>query len=87
MLSGCSALEPYPTYPADPRPGEIDAGPRVAICYDGLVSSSDEVQRAAQQECVANTEATPIDTDSLLQHCPLLLPTRATFVCKPAAQH
>ena len=81
LIAGCSALEPYPTYPASARSGEIDAGPRVAICYDALVSTLDQVQAAAQQECAADTVATPVDTDWYLQYCPLLLPARATFVC------
>jgi hypothetical protein len=82
-LSGCSGLQPYPTYPADALPGEADAGPRVAICYDTLVSTLDQVQAAAQQECAADTVATPARTDWQMQFCPLLLPTRATFVCAP----
>jgi hypothetical protein len=82
-LAGCSALEPYATFPRVARPGEVDAGPRVAICYDGLVSSLDDVQRAAQEECAANTAATYSSTDYYLQNCPLLLPGRATFVCAP----
>lgn len=83
-MTGCSALEPYPTYPATAEPGEADPGPRVAVCYDTLVSTRDEVKTAAQQECAANTEATPVRTDWLLQYCPLLLPARATFVCAPS---
>lgn len=82
-LAGCSAFDPFPTYP---RPGEgaaANAGPRVAICYDTLVSSDAEVQQAAQEECAPNTRATRVDTDWLLQYCPLLLPARATFVCAP----
>ena len=80
-LDGCSALEPYATYPRSAGPGEVDAGPRVAICYDTLVSSLDDVQKAAQEECAANTVATYSSTDWYLQYCPLLLPARATFVC------
>ena|SRR5271166_2663251 len=83
ILAGCSALDPYPTYPRAAEAGVTDAGPRVAICYDTLVSTLDEVQAAAQQECAADTVATPADTDWLLQYCPLLLPARATFVCTP----
>jgi hypothetical protein len=82
-LAGCSAFDPYPTYPRDPEAGVTDAGPRVAICYDTLVSTLAEVQKAAQQECAADTTAAPVDTDWLLQYCPLLLPARATFVCAP----
>src|SRR5712692_4630596 len=82
-LAGCSALDPYPTFPAAARTGEVDAGPRVAICYDTLVSTLDQVQVAAQQECAANTVATGVGTDWYLQYCPLLLPARATFTCSP----
>jgi hypothetical protein len=55
----------------------------VAICYDTLVSTLAEVQAAAQQECAAETIATPVDTDWYIQYCPLLLPARATFTCAP----
>ena len=75
-VTGCGLLDAYPTLPRPPRPGVADAGSRVAICYDTLVSSLDEVQAMAQQECSAGT-------DWYLQHCPLLLPARATFVCAP----
>jgi hypothetical protein len=82
-LTGCSALDPYPTYPANARPGEVDPGPRVAICYDTLVSTPGQVQATAQQECTPNTQATLVRTDWYLQYCPLLLPARATFTCSP----
>ena len=83
-LAGCGgAFQPYPTVPPDAQPGEADAGPRVAICYDTFASSLDQVQAAAQQECAPNTQATPVRTDWYLQYCPLLLPARATFVCTP----
>ena len=81
-LAGCSALEPYATYPRAARPGEDAALTRVAICYDTFVSSLDQVQAAAQQECAADTVATYSSTDWYLQYCPLLLPARATFVCE-----
>jgi hypothetical protein len=81
-LVGCSALEPYPVIRGR-RDGRSDAGPRVAICYDTLVSSLDEVERAAQEECAPDTAATYSSTDWYLQFCPLLLPARATFVCAP----
>ena len=82
-LTGCGAFQPYPTYPANALPGEVDPGPRVAICYDALVSTLDQVQAAAQQECAADTEARSVGTDWHLQYCPLFLPARATFVCAP----
>jgi hypothetical protein len=81
-LAGCSALAPYPTYPRMAGPGE-DAAQRVAICYDTFVSTLDEVEAAAQQECPSNTTATYATTDWYLQYCPLLLPARATYMCTP----
>jgi hypothetical protein len=80
-LAGCSQLQPYATYPRAARAGEVDAGARVAVCRDPLVSSLDDAQRTAQEECSANTIATYSSTDWNLQNCPLLLPARATFVC------
>jgi hypothetical protein len=82
-VAGCSALDPYPTFPRYPEVDGHDKGPRVAICYDPLVSPTARVTQAAQGECAANRVATRIDTDFLLQYCPLLLPARATFVCAP----
>jgi len=79
-LAGCTLLNPFPTAPRVAQPGS-PAGPRVAICYNTLSTSLAEVQAEAQQECGANTVASPIDTDWYLQNCPLLLPARATFVC------
>jgi hypothetical protein len=81
--TGCSLLDPYPTYPQQPAPGVQDPGPRIAICYDAIASSKDQVQKAAQDECAPNTVATRIDTDWKLDYCPVLLPARATFLCKP----
>lgn len=83
LLAGCSALEPYATYPRAARPGEDTSLTRVAICYDTFVSSLDQVQVAAQQECAADTVATYSTTDWYLQYCPLLLPARATYMCTP----
>jgi len=82
-LAGCSALEPYATYPRAARPGEDTSLTRVAICYDTFVSSLEQVQAAAQQECAAATVATYSSTDWYLQFCPLLLPARATYMCTP----
>lgn len=79
-LAGCSALDPFPTTPRAAAPGAPTAR-RVAICYNRLTTSLAEVQAQAQQECSANTVASPVDTDWYLQNCPLLLPARATFVC------
>ena len=79
-LGGCGSLDPYATLPRAVHPGQ-PAGPRVGICYNGLRSSAAQVQAEAQRECAANTLAEPVDTDWYMETCPLLLPSRATFVC------
>jgi hypothetical protein len=85
-LAACSALDPYSTYPPQPDAATHDAGPRVAICSDTLVSPGAAVQKAPQSQCAADTVATRVETDRLLQYCPLLLPARATFVCTPKSK-
>jgi hypothetical protein len=82
-LAGCSAFDPYPTFPQPAATGAKEPGGRVAICYEPVVSSGIEVQKAAQDECAAQTLATRVDTDWKLDYCPLFLPARATFVCEP----
>jgi hypothetical protein len=82
-VAGCSALAPYPTVPPAPSPGATAAGTRVSICYDALASSREEVRARAQRECPAHTQARFAATDLRMNHCPILLPARATFVCTP----
>jgi len=87
-LAGCSApagpLGPYVTYPPQQAvTGDEDAGPQVAICYDGSANALTTVQKAAQDDCGPGTLANLLDTDARLYYCPLLLPTRATFICQP----
>ncbi len=82
-LAGCGALAPYSTAPAAATPGQ-PAGARVAICYNALTTSREAAQAEAQNECPAGTAAAErVDTDYLLDYCPLLLPARASFVCAP----
>ncbi|MBV8888580.1 MAG: hypothetical protein JO305_02820 [Alphaproteobacteria bacterium] len=82
-LAGCADFAPYATAPRPAPEGVVDPGSRVAICYDTLWTSLAQVRNAAQQECSPNTTAEPVSTDWYLLHCPLLLPARATFVCRP----
>ncbi|MBV9828097.1 MAG: hypothetical protein JO001_20885 [Alphaproteobacteria bacterium] len=92
ILGSCSALDPYPTTPRAPAtpPAGIPAAalkaspplPRVGICYNTLTTTLAEVQAQAQQECGPKTQPEPASTDWYLQYCPVLLPARATFVCK-----
>jgi hypothetical protein len=82
-LAGCGgAFTPYATLPSVATAGQ-PAGTRVAICYNGIETSHDAAQEAAQKECPAGTRAERVDKDYYLQFCPLLLPARATFACVP----
>lgn len=84
LLAGCGAFEPFPTTPLPLDSGQAaPAGQRVAICYNPMSSNDAEMQAAAQQECRADTVAELSATDYHVQTCPLLLPGRASFVCKP----
>jgi hypothetical protein len=76
-LGGC---DPYATLPRAAQTGQT-AGPRVGICYNSLRSSPAQIQAEAQRDCAADTLAEPVDSDWYMETCPLLLPTRATFVC------
>jgi hypothetical protein len=80
-LFGCANLAPYATAPPALAPGKSAPGPRVAICFDGFAGSRAAVQARAQRECPAHTAATFLADDLRLNHCPVLLPVRATFLC------
>lgn len=83
VLAGCGALGPYSTYPAPATPDQ-QAGARVGICYSALTTPREAAQAEAQKECPAGTTAERVDTDYILNYCPLLLPAHATFACAPA---
>jgi hypothetical protein len=84
LACGCSALVPFPTAPASAAPGIVDPRQRVGICFNTLKTPPEQVQQAAQVECLGNTVAERVgDTDYRLDVCPLAVPGRATFVCTP----
>jgi hypothetical protein len=83
-LAGCSSLTPFTTGPRGAQPGVKDPGPRVAICYNALKTSPEKLLELAQAQCFNNSVPERVDTDYLLEACPVLTPGRATFVCKPA---
>jgi hypothetical protein len=82
-LAACSEFAPFETY-APPAPkGKTETGPRVAVCYDRLTNSQAAIAAAAQAQCPKGTAAARVGTDLTMQNCPLLLPSRAIFVCAP----
>jgi hypothetical protein len=84
VLAGCSSyVEPFETYALQPSFGTNDPRPRVAICYNGLKTSDDEIRQLAQAQCIGDAVAERIATDYRLDTCPMAVPGRATFVCTP----
>jgi hypothetical protein len=83
LATGCSALTPYATEPLAAAKGVEDPGSRIAICYNMLKTSDDQVQQLAQAECLGDTVAQRVDTDYRLDNCAMSVPARATFVCTP----
>jgi hypothetical protein len=83
LACGCSALTPYPTAPASPAKGVVDPRQRVAICFNALKTSPEQVQQAAQAECLGDTVAERVDSDYWPDFCALAVPGRATFACTP----
>jgi hypothetical protein len=83
-LAACrTEFEAYGTTPLPLNEGVTEAGPRVAVCYNALSTPQPRVAELAQQQCAADRVARPLTTDWHLQVCPLLLPSRANFVCAP----
>lgn len=82
-LAGCAAVAPYRTVPPAPAPGAATPAPRLAFCYDGFAGGRAAVQARATRECPAPARVRYLGTDFRLNHCPLLAPARATFLCAP----
>ena len=84
LACGCNALTPFSTVPAKPGKGVADPRQRVGICANPLKTSPQEVQQAAQAECIGNTVAERVTGDDYwLDVCPLAVPDRVTFACTP----
>jgi hypothetical protein len=79
-LGACNLLDPFPTTARGAQTGQ-PAGERIGVCYNTMTTTLAAVREQAQQQCTAGTLAEPVDTDWYLQTCPLLLPSRASFVC------
>jgi hypothetical protein len=83
LLSACGSLvEPFEGVPRAPEPGSVEAGPRVAVCYNAMFASPAAVRRVAEEACGSDAIAQPAGQDMRLS-CPLLTPVRASFICTP----
>jgi hypothetical protein len=84
LVCACSALTPFPSTPTTPAAGVVDPRQRVGICYNGLKTSPEALQQAAQVECLGDTVAERVGgVDYWLDACPVVVPGRATFACTP----
>jgi hypothetical protein len=85
-MAGCSGFTPFPVGPRGLELGEKSPGTRVAVCYNGLKTTPEEVQKLGLEQCQENGDTTAelLSTDYRLDNCPLMTPARATFLCKKA---
>jgi len=81
LLAGCSSpLPPYETLP--PANPAQDDSLRIALCYNGLTTSDEQLRSVAAESCGPGMQPQPAGHELInLNHCPLLMPGRATFTC------
>jgi hypothetical protein len=83
LVTSCGSLvEPFEGVPRPAPEGVTEAGERVAVCYNKLFASVDQVRAVALEACGPKTVPQLVDQDLRLS-CPLLTPVRANFVCAP----
>jgi len=84
LACGCSAFTPFLSVPTSPIAGAPDPRQRVGMCFNPWKTSPEELQQAAQTECLGNTVAERVGgVDYWLDACPVAVPGRATFACTP----
>lgn len=96
LLAGCSA-RPFRSTPSpalqEELTRELAAGPDaapwarpgarvVSICYSRALNTPDEVWQEARLSCPTGT-LTYRDSDVIWNHCALLQPAKANFICTP----
>jgi hypothetical protein len=60
--------------------GDVDDTPRVAVCYNKLFSTPEQVRAVAIEACGPKAEPQLVNQDLKLT-CPVLTPVRANFRC------
>ena len=79
-LAQCSGwLPPFETVPP-PASADSEAT-RVAVCYNALTASPEQLLGVATASCGAGATPRPVGRDLTLSYCPLFTPARATFAC------
>lgn len=79
-LAGCGWLPPFETVPPA-APADQAEVTRVAVCYNWLTTTKEQVHGVAAQSCGPGMTAQRVDRDVTLNYCPVLTPARATFAC------
>jgi hypothetical protein len=74
-------LPPFETVP--PPVGAESEATRVAVCYNALTASSEQLLGVATASCGPGAPPQPVGRDITLSYCPVLTPARATFACAP----
>lgn len=82
LASACGSLvDPFEGVPPTTAPPGIPGdSQRVAVCYNSMFSTPEQVRAIAAEACGPNTEPQLIGQDMKL-YCPVLTPVRAHFVC------
>jgi hypothetical protein len=79
-LTQCSGwLPPFETVP--PNAPADNATTRVAVCYNALTASPEQLLGIAGASCGPGTTPQPAGRDITLDYCPVLIPARATYTC------
>jgi hypothetical protein len=82
--AGCGSLTaPFEGVPSlEPPPGISADSQRVAICYNKLFTTPEQVRAAAVEACGRDSDPQLIGQDVKLD-CPVLTPVRAQYLCTP----
>ena len=80
-LAGCGTpLPPFETAPPAITSAKDDTL-HVALCYNGLTTSEEQLNALALESCGSGMKAQPLGRGINLDHCPVLMPARAIFAC------
>jgi hypothetical protein len=80
-LTQCSGwLSPFETVPP-PGVAADSATTRVAVCYNALTASPEQLLGIAAASCGPGAAPQPAAHDITLDYCPVLIPARATYSC------
>jgi hypothetical protein len=84
MLAGCGSLTaPFEGVPSlVPPPGVSADSQRVAVCYNKLFTTPEQVRAVAVEACGADSDPQLVGQDLRLD-CPVMTPVRAQFLCAP----